>query len=71
MNTETITRNKIYKEIFHGKETTTKTYVKNALDYKKYEQVKKYFDGVEPVPGTNGKKYITQDIITKMMQLRD
>lgn len=65
-----MTNSAIKQKVFENKAVVTKGYVKERLDYKQYSEVKKYFDGLEPVPGTRGKKFLTDDVISKMRELR-
>ena len=44
----------------------TKGDVKTALGYKKYDDVRPFFVGLESI----GTRYLTEDVIEKMMELK-
>lgn len=52
---------------FENKAFVTKGYVMQRMDYKKYEQVNPFFDGLEHI----GQKYLTEDVIKRILEYRE
>lgn len=55
------------KRAFENREFVTKKYVMGKMDYKKYEQVNPFFEGL----GHIGQKYLTDDVIERMLELKE
>ena len=52
------------RRAFGGKPFITKGQVKQAMGYKKYDDVRQFFDGLEHI----GQRYLTEDVIEKILQ---
>ena len=55
------------RRAFEHKPFVTKGYVMQRMDYKKYEQVNPFFEGLEHI----GHRYLTEDVIGKILELRE
>lgn len=54
------------RRAFGNKPFVTKGDVKDALGYKKYDDVRPFFIGLESI----GRRYLTEDVIERMMELK-
>lgn len=64
-----MTEAKLKKEVFEGREVVTKGYVKERLHFNRYDRVREIFSGVDPIPATHGRRFLTKDIISRMIWL--
>ena len=55
------------RRAFEHKPFVTKGYVMKRMDYKRYEQVNPFFEGLESI----GQKYLTEDVIEKILEHRE
>lgn len=51
------------RRAFGGKPFITKGQVKEAMGYKKYDDVRQFFDGLQHI----GQRYLTEDVIEKIL----
>lgn len=63
------TRQRLYAEVFNRKPFTTKKEFLDKTPYKKYDQIRQYFDGLETLPGK--RVYLSMDVIDRIMELRE
>lgn len=53
---------------FEHKPFVSKGYVMERLMYKTYKDVRPFFDGLESI---NGRRYLTEDVINKIMEVKE
>ena len=55
------------RQAFEHKPFVTKGYVMKQMGYKKYDNVSRFFEGLESI----GRRYLTEDVIGKIMEYRE